>query len=500
MTQCEVGKAVVTYLEKQVGQGQEAFDSAKALLCSAPVLGAPDFTRAFKLEVDASAYGAGAILLQEDDRGIDHPVCYFSKKWKLTIGGRGNEASYKLGPDWAGSLSYYFLFPIGRQVRETTLCGEHESQTKAQRNQPGPPSSSVSYESNSIKDVIKRFEQRQSAEKRLHQRLKRGPRPRSVYLQSDWSAHRPINFKVSAAERIYVRPAEPGPEPSCVSLQSDWSAHRPITFKVQPLSVAERIYGRPAEPGPGPSCVSLQSDWSAHRPIDFKVQPLTAAERVDQQSSEVPSGQSAQQHQTQLDSIFMLLEDNIITFVKNELKKIQKVLSPDYPECQESKMKGGEILEAEVDDQRRNSRKAFVKITVDFLRRMKQEELADCLQRTHFPTVCQHKFKSALKKKFECVFEGIAKAGNPTLLNQIYTELYITEGGTAEVKLSDCKISERSCGALSTVLSSQSSCLKELDLSINDLQDSGVEFLSAALKSPHCTLETLRSGFKHSHC
>uniref|UniRef100_A0A3Q1I379 B30.2/SPRY domain-containing protein n=1 Tax=Anabas testudineus TaxID=64144 RepID=A0A3Q1I379_ANATE len=41
--------------------------------------------------------------------------------------------------------------------------------------------------------------------------------------------------------------------------------------------------------------------------------------------------------------------------------------------------------------------------------------------------------KSNLKKKFQCVFEGIAKAGNPTLLNQIYTELYITEGGTGEV-------------------------------------------------------------------
>ncbi|XP_063324299.1 protein NLRC3-like [Pelmatolapia mariae] len=46
---------------------------------------------------------------------------------------------------------------------------------------------------------------------------------------------------------------------------------------------------------------------------------------------------------------------------------------------------------------------------------------------------CQPKLKSVLKKKFQCVFEGIAKAGNPTLLNEIYTELYITEGGTAEV-------------------------------------------------------------------
>ncbi|XP_023257119.1 NLR family CARD domain-containing protein 3-like [Seriola lalandi dorsalis] len=46
---------------------------------------------------------------------------------------------------------------------------------------------------------------------------------------------------------------------------------------------------------------------------------------------------------------------------------------------------------------------------------------------------CQPELKSNLKKKFQCVFEGIAKAGNSTLLNQIYTELYITEGGTGEV-------------------------------------------------------------------
>ncbi|XP_076732925.1 protein NLRC3-like [Maylandia zebra] len=167
----------------------------------------------------------------------------------------------------------------------------------------------------------------------------------------------------------------------------------------------------------GSSCPSVRSDRSKDRNPNFSGEP--GATRVEQQSSEVPSGQSAQQHQTQLDSIFMLLEDNIITFVKNELKKIQKVLSPGYPECLES--------------QRSSSREAFVKITVDFLRRMKQEELADRLQSKLQAPVCHRNLKSTLKKKFQCVFEGIAKAGNPTLLNQIYTELYITEGGTAEV-------------------------------------------------------------------
>ncbi|XP_042276076.1 NLR family CARD domain-containing protein 3-like [Thunnus maccoyii] len=129
----------------------------------------------------------------------------------------------------------------------------------------------------------------------------------------------------------------------------------------------------------------------------------------------------------------MLLEENIITFVKNELKRVQRGLSPDYPECIESQSEDEEVLDGEEEEQRRCSKEAFLKITVHFLRRMKQEELADRLQTRTPAAHCQNKLKSNLKKKFQCVFEGIAKAGNPAFLNQIYTELYITEGGTAEV-------------------------------------------------------------------
>uniref|UniRef100_G3P885 FISNA domain-containing protein n=1 Tax=Gasterosteus aculeatus TaxID=69293 RepID=G3P885_GASAC len=125
--------------------------------------------------------------------------------------------------------------------------------------------------------------------------------------------------------------------------------------------------------------------------------------------------------------LFQLLEENILTFVKNELKKIQMVVSSDYPECLEKED------EEELDEEQRRSREAFVKISVHFLRRMKQDQLAERLQSRLLAPVCQRELKSNLKKKFQCVFEGIAKAGNPTLLNEIYTELYITEGGTAEV-------------------------------------------------------------------
>ncbi|XP_053176336.1 NLR family CARD domain-containing protein 3-like [Scomber japonicus] len=194
---------------------------------------------------------------------------------------------------------------------------------------------------------------------------------------------------------------------------------------------AQRMQQQRAD-SPEPSCVSMKSDWSMPHLIKFKDgQPADG--RVQQQSSEVPSDQSAQQHQTQLDSIFMLLEENILTFVKNELKRVQRGLSPDDPECLESQSEDEEVLDGEEEEQRRSSREAFLKITVHFLRRMKQEELAERLQSRARAAKCRRKLKSKLKKKFQCLFEGIAKAGNPTLLNQIYTPLYITEGGTAEV-------------------------------------------------------------------
>ncbi|XP_041641054.1 NLR family CARD domain-containing protein 3-like isoform X2 [Cheilinus undulatus] len=243
-----------------------------------------------------------------------------------------------------------------------------------------------------------------------HGRTKAGVHP------SEPSPHQ----KHEAQSPEQQKPDSPGPGPSCIYMKSDRSMIEPLSFK-EKHSPEQSVPQRPDSPGP--SGVSMRSDRSIE-PLSFKDGHHSTEERVPDERSEVPGGQHIQPNQTDLDSIFMLLEENINTFVSKELKRFQKVLSPD----------NSEYLDWHGDnEEQRSSREAFLRITLIFLKKMKQEKLAERLQRGTFASKNKCKLKSNLKKKFQYVFEGIARPGNPTLLNQIYTELYITEGGTGEV-------------------------------------------------------------------
>lgn len=57
---------------------EEAFNSLKTCLVSAPVLACPDFDKPFAVHCDASSYGIGGMLTQKVD-GEDHPIAYISR-------------------------------------------------------------------------------------------------------------------------------------------------------------------------------------------------------------------------------------------------------------------------------------------------------------------------------------------------------------------------------------------------------------------------------------
>ncbi|XP_030636218.1 protein NLRC3-like [Chanos chanos] len=88
------------------------------------------------------------------------------------------------------------------------------------------------------------------------------------------------------------------------------------------------------------------------------------------------------------------------------------------------------------------------------------------------------------EKQFELRFYRRSDEGLKKLLPVIKN--------TKRALLADCELSEQSCEAVASVLQSVNCPLRELDLSNNDLQDSGVKMLCAGLKNPHCKLETLR--------
>ncbi len=58
-------------------------------------------------------------------------------------------------------------------------------------------------------------------------------------------------------------------------------------------------------------------------------------------------------------------------------------------------------------------------------------------------------------------------------------------------RLRRCGVTDEGCAALSSVLRSNSSHLRELDLSENKVGDAGLKMISDGLKDPRCKLEKL---------
>ncbi|XP_042566646.1 NLR family CARD domain-containing protein 3-like [Clupea harengus] len=189
-------------------------------------------------------------------------------------------------------------------------------------------------------------------------------------------------------------------------------------------------------PSPVPTCVSMKSDQSHERRINFQKEDGTNASRsqMEECNPDAVSDQFTQSQHGDLKHIFQVLEEKIIIFVKNELKRFKRMLSPDYQENFEGK-----------EEDESEAREAALKMALHFLRNMELKDLADKLQESknsylftfkknyELDIVCQTELKRNLKNKYQSVSEGIPKQGSSALLEKIYTEVYITEGGSGKV-------------------------------------------------------------------
>ncbi|XP_036415026.1 NACHT, LRR and PYD domains-containing protein 12-like [Colossoma macropomum] len=203
------------------------------------------------------------------------------------------------------------------------------------------------------------------------------------------------------------------PEPSCVSMKSDHSMGEPNNFKETDRPSTVRPTKRKRSDSPEPSCVSMKSDQS----MGGQLHNRSPAVSIQKEKLIITN-------MNHLDSIYTDLEHKIISLVKKELMRFKKLLSADYPACSER--------EVEDEEDQSSSREGVLMITLNMLWNMKQTDLANTLQ-SKLVSAYQKKLKSKLKEKFNRINEGISQHGTSTLLNEIYTELYITEGGSGEI-------------------------------------------------------------------
>ncbi|XP_075872651.1 protein NLRC3-like isoform X3 [Nelusetta ayraudi] len=207
-----------------------------------------------------------------------------------------------------------------------------------------------------------------------------------------------------------VRPESPGP--SMVSLKSDRSKDLPLFFSNEPGPPETQFQGRrQRSESPGPSMVSLKSDRSKDLPLFFSNEPGPPETRFQgrRQRSESPG-------------------PSMVSLKSDCSKDLPPLFSnePGPPETQRSSSGGGcEVLTDPVSSSSyrdQTAPSALQPASHTKTAHKVDDGLQELLQQQ----------KISLERICEHVTEG-EEAGSQTLLNSIYTEVYITEGLSEEV-------------------------------------------------------------------
>uniref|UniRef100_A0A9J8CST4 NACHT domain-containing protein n=1 Tax=Cyprinus carpio carpio TaxID=630221 RepID=A0A9J8CST4_CYPCA len=178
------------------------------------------------------------------------------------------------------------------------------------------------------------------------------------------------------------------PESSCVSMKSDQSMEQPGELKGEHASTDLGDKSNQREP----SSVSMKSDMSMERPE--KLEDTHKSTHLSDKSNQREPSSVSMKSDMSMEQPGKLEDRHKSTHLS------QKSNSP------------GSSCVSMKSDQSVDTSKTF---------------------KGRHTSIDLSTFRLNLVKKFECLYEGTSKQGNTTLLNEIYTELYITESESGEI-------------------------------------------------------------------
>ncbi|XP_047659838.1 NLR family CARD domain-containing protein 3-like isoform X1 [Tachysurus fulvidraco] len=212
---------------------------------------------------------------------------------------------------------------------------------------------------------------------KLQGKRSESPTHSCISMKSDQSIEVPVRFKDGDSSLLHSklkRKRSESPTHSCISMKSDQSIEVPVRFKDGDSSLLHSKLKRKRSESPTHSCISMKSDWSKDLPLGFK----------DGDSSLLHSKLQGKRSESPTHSCISMKSHESMDH-HQEVKAVDSSLLHRY----DPESAGGNEF--------------------------------------------QKKFKLNLMKKFQCLNGVIINLGTQTLLNEIYTELYITEGDSGEV-------------------------------------------------------------------
>ncbi|XP_061085023.1 NLR family CARD domain-containing protein 3-like isoform X6 [Conger conger] len=312
--------------------------------------------------------------------------------------------------------------------------GEFTGDQRVQVERAGSPvPSCLSMKSDQSMGNLLNFRGEFTGDQRVQVERAGSPVPSCLSMKSDQSMGNLLNFRgeFTGDQRVQVERAG-SPVPSCLSMKSDQSMGNLLNFRGE-FTGDQRVQVERAG-SPVPSCLSMKSDQSMDNLLNFRGE-FTGDQRVqvERAGSPVPSCLSMKSDQSMGNLLNFRGE-----FTGDQRVQVERAGSP-VPSClsMKSDQSMGNLLnfrgEFTGDQRVQLSSEEKIPEKLSF----PKQDLADSLERNepHNESIkrAQQELKTHLKKKFEYIFEGLAVQGHTTLLNEIYTELYITEGGSGGV-------------------------------------------------------------------